>query len=96
MAEALAEIQADLSALKRHGDDQAARRRVVDAESVEATARIMSALSKFKRKYKVTGTRDLVGNQELYMFVQSEIDAPRYFPSYLAFEEAVRVVLKGV
>ncbi|MDQ3651382.1 MAG: RNA helicase [Acidobacteriota bacterium] len=96
VVELLTEMQSDLDLLKRRVDDGTIRRRgLLDEGVVTGVSKIVSAVAKYKRKHKVADLIDLVGNSDLYDFVEVDINAPRYFASPTAFKEAVNAVLRG-
>ncbi|MDX6497902.1 MAG: hypothetical protein QOG23_1162 [Blastocatellia bacterium] len=96
VVELLTEMQADIDLLKRRVDDGSIRRRgPLDEKVVAGVSKIVSAVAKYKRKHKVADLSDLVGNTDLYDFVEVDINAPRYFSGPTAFNEAVNAVLRG-
>jgi hypothetical protein len=96
VVELLTEMQTDIDAMKRRIDDgSSSRRGRFDETIASAISRIVPAVAKYKRRHKVPDVTQLVGDMDLYRFIEKEIDAPNYPWNPSEFREAVNAVLRA-
>lgn len=93
--EMLSEMQGDIGMIKRRTADPSLRQRgTLDDRAQSALPRVAAAVRLYRRRNKVPMTAELMYNDDLYRFVESEIEAPQYFRNPQEFRNALELVIR--
>jgi hypothetical protein len=94
--EMLSDLQSEVAALRRRlGSDDSRRIDSPAQLTIDLVEAIMKNVSDFRREHNISGpATNLVGNEDLYEFLESAVDARKRFVSRRHFIEAVDYTLR--
>jgi hypothetical protein len=92
----LQEVQDSLGALQRRVDVGVPRHHAIGADDrlLESMTRILGSITKYRVLEDISDTTRLAMSQKLYEFVQSDVDAPRYFSGPQEFRSTLEALVK--